>query len=393
MGGIREEFYSALRAEFIGDDFTKSFLYRYLAREKDDGPLGAGVRVSKRGGPYALLKRDFVEVEQGRIHQEDCLKEVLRILLKTPKLRMGQGTREILWAYGRRLRGGQAFDGMRRDRQRYEALLRMLEEGAPAQRLAPKEWEALREELLKRALEIDAKAFLYDAGFPVSSGEKRGSPRKKDRLLDMLDVYCAENRLSLKGPGGGMESCETDGAWRARFDRFYNTLKRSGKTGILLPVRVDPNAGVGLYIIGKKYYRDIPSAYRSFRGSCCYAFFFLDDLPTEEDGAALTFRADVGPRDYPNLEEALSWYFEKCRENGYRFFRAVNGPVPKDCPEEFRACFEGGPAPPGQGAIPVSREEMEREAAEFGEPPRRGKRGQSRRGGRIAPKGNIPNSV
>jgi len=368
MGGIREEFYSALRREFVEDDFTRSFLYRYLAQEK----RGAS-------GLYAQLNGAFTALERGRVSQEDCLREVLRVLVKTPKLRLGQGVRDILWDYGRRIRGGRAFAGARQDRQRYEALLQMLEE-APAEQLAPREWKALREELLKRALEIEAKAFLYDAGFPASDQGRTIPPRKKDRLLDMLDAYCGERRLSLQGTAsraGTPAEDQEDEAWKQRFDEFYRELKRSGNTGVLLPVRVDPRAGVGLYIIGKKYYRGAPAVYRSIRGSCCYAFFYLEDLPPEEDGPALIYRADGEAQDYPNLDEALCWYAEKCRENEFRFFREANGAAPKSCPEAFRDFFEDGWD--REGPLSVSQEELEQEAASFGEPPKRRKRPLPRR--------------
>jgi len=371
MSGIREEFYVALRREFQEEDFTDSFLYRYLAKEKDGG-------ASKRGGPYVLLKASFTDLERGQIRQEDCLKAVLRILLKNSKLHIDKRSREILWALGRRLGGSGIFDGMRQDKQRYEALLRCLDgEEAPAERLSREEWACVREDLLKRALELDAKAFLYDAGFPISSGPI--APRKKDRLLDMLDAYCAENQLSLQRE----TPADQDLCGNERFDIFYKELKRSRNTGILLPVRIDPRSGVGLYIIGKKYYRDAPSVYRRIKGSCCYTFFFLDDVPAEDGEVSLVYRMDEEVQDYPNLDEALCWYSEKCRENGLRFFRAVNGPVPADCPEKFRAYFQGGRALDGRdsGELPVSREEMEREAAEFGEPPK-GRKGNARNKGR-----------
>jgi len=376
MSGIREEFYSALRREFQEEDFTASFLYRYLEKEKDGG-------TSKRSGPYGLLKAGFADLERGRTGQEDCLKAVLRILVKHSKLHVDKRSRDILWAYGRRLGGSGIFDGMRQDKQRYEALLRSLEREAPAVRLSREEWACLREDLLKRALELDAKAFLYDAGFPVSS--KPIVPRKKDRLLDMLDAYCAENQLSLQRKAlTGQALCGKE-----QFEVFYRELKRSKNTGILLPVQIDPCSGVGLYIIGKKYYRDDPAVYRKIRGSCCYAFFFLDDVLSEDGEVSLVYRMDGEVQDYPNLDEALCWFAEKCRENSMRYFRAVNGPVPAACPETYRAYFQEDRTRNGLNAeeLSVSREEMEWEAAKFGEPPdrRKGKaRAESRGHGRTS---------
>jgi len=381
MSGIREEFYSALRREFSEDDFTHSFLYRYLAKEKDD-ILRDRPNASKRDGPYVLLKTSFMDMERGRIRQEDCLKTVLRVLMKNSKLHIDKRSRDILWAYGRRLCGSGSLDSMRQDKQRYEDLLRVLDRETPAERLSCEEWAYVREDLLKHALEIDAKAFLYDAGFPVSSPRGTIAPRKKDRLLDMLDAYCKENQLSLQrkaltGPAARTsvppDSQEVRRAQKKRFETFYKELKRSKNTGVLLPIQTDPYSGAGLYIIGKKYYRDNPSIYHRIKGSCCYTFFFLDDVITEDGEVSLVYRMDEEVQDYPNLDEALCWYAEKCRENSLRYFRAVNGPASVSCPEEFRTYFQRGQTQDrwNTGELPVSQEEIEREAAVFGEPPRR----------------------
>lgn len=382
MDGIREEFYSALRREFKEDDFTKSFLYRYLKKEKDDGILRGGSAGSGRDGPYVLLKTSFMELEQGKIRQEECLKKALQILIKNPKLRIDENVRNILWDYGRRLCGGRGLENMRQDRQRYEELLRVLEEGPPAEALGRRDWEKFRGELLKRTLEIDAKTFMYDAGFPLSAErDETIAPRKKDRLLEMLDAYCRENRLLLQrkafagqDPYGAQS---LSGEQKRRIEAFYRSLKKSPKNErIFIPIRIDPCTGAGLYITGKEYYEHIPSLYKSIKGSCCYALFCLEDIPPEDGWIFLQYSAEnEGIYDFPNLDEALSWYTAKCRENGFSYFREVNGPVPADCPEELRAYFQSGQAQDiwAVGELSVSKEEIEAATAECGEPQERRK--------------------
>lgn len=382
--GIREEFYSALRREFKEDDFTKSFLYRYLKKEKDDGILRGGAAASGRDGPYVLLKTSFMELEQGKLSQEDCLRVVLDVLAKTSKLHLEKSVRELLWEYGRRLCGREMFDGLRRDKQRYEAMRRALEKGAPAGRLGSGDWERLREEVLKRVLEIDAKTFMYDAGFPLSAEQEETiDRRKKDRLLDMFNDYCEEKQLFLQRRSfAGQDAQGLSSGQKQRIEAFYQQLRQSRRgESMLIPIRIDPLTGVGLYIVGRRYYRQtVPNLSRSIQGSCCYAVFFLDDIPPEDDPDIPEEERQVflrciedDERDFPHLDEALSWYKKSCRENGCRYFRFANGEAPAGCPKELRLYFEGGPARDGGDAedLAVSRDDIEAAAAECGEPAER----------------------
>lgn len=377
---IREEFYSGLRREFQEDDFTKSFLYQYLQQKKDeeiqrDRENRQGEDDTRRKDPYVRLKVSMMELDEGKIRQEECLKKLLQVLIKNSKLRLDEDVREILWDYGRQLRRG-VFDGLRQDKQRYEALLCVLEAGPPARPLRKEAWEKLCEEALKRALAIDAKTFMYDAGFPLSD-EKREtiSSRKKDGPLDMLDAYCRDRQLSLRGKNSG-GSQGLDNEQKTRIEAFYRKLQKSPKSEkLLIPIQIDPCTGAGLYIIGKAYYRQIPSLYRRISGSCCYAFFCLDDIPPEDDELSeeerqvyLRYPAE-SECDFPNLDEAWRWYSAMSREKGLSFFHGVNRTVPVDCPEELRVYFRGGQMWGSRDTreFTVSKEEVAAAAAECGE--------------------------
>lgn len=405
MSSIKKQFYAGLKAEFDSDDFTTSFLYRRLAAEKDAEVLQASPRmpmgdIPKRADPYVLLKTCWMALERREIREEDYLKTALRILIKNPKLRVEKRFRESLWSYGERLRGDGAFAGMRQNKQRYEALLRILEEGPPAMPFGERARRDLHEELLKCALEVDARTFLYDAGFPASAQEAGAAPRKKDRLLDMLDAYCEENRYFLQRrtfAGQGARGGQTlDEEQRGRIEAFYRML-RDGKDAafsrVVIPVQIDPLSGAGLYIMGKNRFGSAPAIQKRIRGNCCYVCFYLGDIDIDEEVEAIMFSWIPGEKErgvdecltdmcgFPSLDEALSWYQELFQQKAYGYFRELNSAPPPNCPRELSVYFRGGQVPGRCDDTPiyVSRDDMkkekEKEAADFSKARKRSVRG------------------
>ena len=308
-GGLRENFYREIGRGFQRDDFTQSFLYRYLRAEKEREAREEAwsEELPRRADPYALLEGCFHVLERGEIGEAECLRRILRVLLKykSQKLRIrAEDVRESLGRCGRQL-CGTGFDGFRQDRERYEALLRALEQGAGAagRLLSPREWGSLREELLKRALETEARTFLYDGGLPgVRGGPAPAGPRKKDRLLDMLDAYLREEPEALRhlfggsleevsggvpGAGGGPDRRGSlSREQRARIEACYQAMKWSKQyLRVFLPIRIDPESGTGLFIVGRNHFSlsGRSGLKRELRGSCCYACFYPNDVRVEEE--------------------------------------------------------------------------------------------------------------
>ena len=87
-------------------------------------------------------------MEQGKLSQGECLQRLQELLQKAPKLRSREASRAL-------------------DRCR-KALSR------PGGQWSGEEWAALEKELLQRVLKIDATAFLYDAGVPLSGDGREG---------------------------------------------------------------------------------------------------------------------------------------------------------------------------------------------------------------------------
>ncbi len=322
--GLREQFYEALRAEFENGQRT-SFLYRYLEKERREHP---------REDDYARLERCYALMKSGGAGQRDYLVLALGVLIKNSRLRPGEA-REILLAYGRALFGQELFRGMRRDREKYQALLAALEGEDTVKPMEPAEVRTLHRELRAAILCRDAQTYLYDAG------------RKRDRDMAMLEAYCDERELVL-APGGGPGAGQGPLTPREleQWETLFQALRREGKrySKVLIPIRRDPWTAAGLYIVGSAYY---PGKQKE---ACYYACFYLDELAAQEtEDLDMIFRAYQDEweqmRDLPGLEEAEKWYrFQTLREDAGRSYRD-NGPAPRDCPEPLRKYFQNESRP------------------------------------------------
>ena len=362
MAGIREQFYSALGAEFR-DGARDSFLYRYLKQEKD-----ASVREKPPGGPprkredaYVRLQERFLALERGEIGETDYWREFFALLVRNDRLHLDSGQRQRIWRWAEE--AGISLEGAKRNGQRYERILQVLEAGTAAP-MGARRLAVLHEALLHCILMADAGTFLYDAGCPALGGP--APRRKKDRVMDMLEAYCAENGLALQGTSErGGSAGELTAEEKRQYEAFFQTLRAAPNRRVLVPLLLDPATGAGLYIIGKEYFRGT-SLYHSIRGSCCYACLYWDDLVIER-GQGVSFSCSAGEEDlrdlcgFPNLEEALRWYQRILQRDAAAIFRASNGPAPENCPPALRHCFE-----PRRAARPmVDPEELRRAKEEL----------------------------
>lgn len=243
-------------------------------------------------------------------------------------------------------------------------------------KLAIKQMESLeyrKTRLLKKIEALNRLLSGQDVSLlPLVCTQETASP------LEMLDAYCRENRLLLQGKAfAGQGAYGAEGLseeQERRIETFYKFLKNSPRGNeILIPIRIDPCSGAGLYITGKEHYQSIPLLSNKIEGNCRYAFFWPDEIPQRDSWIFLLHTTDEESYNFPNLDEALSWYAAKCRGTSISQFRDVNGPVPANCPEEFRLYFQNNHAQDvwAAGELSVSKEDLEAAAAEVGEPPER----------------------
>ncbi len=318
---LREQFYEALRAEFENGQ-RASFLYRYLEKERREHP---------REDDYARLERCYALMKSGGAGQRDYLVLALEVLIKNSRLRPYKG-RVILLDYGRARFGPEFFQGRRRDREKYRALLAALKGEDTVKPMKPAEVRTLHQELRAAILCRDAQTYLYDA------------KRKRDRDMAMLEAYCDKRKLVL-APGGGPGAGQGPLTPREleQWETLFQALRRKGKqySKVLIPIRIDPRTGAGLYIVGRSHY-PFP---KRLKYACYYACFCLDEVGAEGDITLVhrTLLEELDAMcDLPGLEEAEKWYFNMIREgeDAWGVYHTHNGSAPRDCPEPLRKYFQ-----------------------------------------------------
>lgn len=278
--GVRRDFYIDLRSKFIAAP-AESFLFRFLLKE----------RLSDE------KKEDFTQAPLG---------ELLGFLAdRNQKLQLGEENRRWLWSMGERT-GGQKLreklESTRGDRAQYKLILETLRDRPEA--VTGEELDKLRRMVLDAAVMRDAWAFLYDAGFSPKQPDEHPA-RKKDRMLEMLDNWCDETGRSLR-QGGTSGSCELTGAERQAWNRMFLLLQNMKKpVKVILPVRVDPRTGVGLYLVGAQYLSD--EVQQRLKQNCIFMC--------------------LGPSYFPDMEKFKS---DDINEKIYNEFHLYMGPLMDD---------------------------------------------------------------
>ncbi len=323
--GVREQFYGQLRMEF-DNGRNKSFLYRYLKQERKAHP---------KEDDYARLERCYALLKKGETGQRDYLILALQVLIKNGRLRPIRAG-DILLAYGRALGGEDFFRGLRRDRDKYAALQKVLEAGKPALSMPPEAVTEIHGDLLDAMLRRDAQTYLYDAG------------RKKDRDMAMLDAYCDKKGLVLAPGGKNHGSAPLTRQELDQWEALFRALWRERRRDVLIPIRIDPRTGAGLFIAGSAH---CPKELRGDRKDPCYYVCSYPCKLQKEDGDTYLFSRffTAEPEDlkdprgmlpFPSLDEAQKWYFQKLRaKKDDDLFRLLylrrNNKAPRGCPEEL----------------------------------------------------------
>ena len=99
---------------------------------------------------------------------------------------------------------------------------------------------SLSQLLMAEALVAEAKAWLYDAGFP-SRKEKNVKPRKIDRSFQLIDRFFEEKELTIQSVISNADSNDTSVKDDARV-LFSLMRKDPGYNRAVVPVTVDPSS-------------------------------------------------------------------------------------------------------------------------------------------------------
>lgn len=357
--GLKEEVYAAIRADFETNG-SESFLLDYLKREKERRLQQYGRQPDwekKQRDPYVLLLLRYQRIRGDGDSGGKALylRELASLLERNPKLRPGIQAQRIL-----ELRTGmdEIFRSKYWNRNEYGRLLTLLKTQPPEFGL--EELGLLHQDISFRLLVLEAKALLYDA---IDAGKKEtgkadapasGRKPKVDRMLDLFCDYLRWQGISTlseaAGPGQGEAAEETTEDW----ERLYALLNSGGLSQeerrnaqrLWLPVRVDPETGASIYIIGKRRFPRRKAIREKTRGlnCCCLGFYANDLVIADEEPAEIACLWSDGDEAlegmfYPNIREALVWYGRVLRPRAKRSFLEENGPAPRGCPEMLKAYF------------------------------------------------------
>ena len=125
-----------------------------------------------------------------------------------------------------------------------------------------KEMELLKDTLQIGILIAQAKAFLYDAGYPVENKKSKSlennediskpirnvAKRRQDSILDLVDLY-----LIRKGEDAFVKSSAPDfqsKEFKKQSLELFNTIQNGKCDKIFMPLYIDRNTGAGIYIAG-----------------------------------------------------------------------------------------------------------------------------------------------
>lgn len=225
--------------------------------------------------------------------------------------------------------------------------------------------------LLAEALVAEAKAWLYDSGFPSRNSRDPGS-RKIDRSIQLIDRFFAERNeasyffdsIQLPGAAQLADPGAASVSLKDEAQTLFSLMCRDPVySRSVVPITIDPSSGTGLYIYGiESDDMNISFAFENNRVlqrlvssegySCYYTVFeyrysdriYDGDYP-ETGSARLIYLQHVineGSDDecvgYPDIEDAWHDYVQIISKND-SYISYENVPAPQGCPDRFRQYF------------------------------------------------------
>ena len=371
--GFRSDFYTYLLKEVkeftldLPDKSRIPFLAAQMGEHKNFSP-GSGV---------ALLREADDRYAAGTVSDKEYFVSILDIMLRK-KIRIQEAmfnkilAMRDMFSYA----GGESYDKIhpeltdreyrlfyRRTEEIRASMEDVPEDEDPGRRYALKE---LSDAVMKEALVAEAKAWLYDAGFPVNNAAA-ARPRKTDHSMQLMDAFFDREGTAyfLDGYSEGKNSSdpENDRELIAEAEALFEIMDADPDYRCsAVPVMIDRETGSGLYIYGMEsddkshpvYMKNDVIRRRAMSGHSCYYTIFeycgsyRDTDRMRFPGAApgrLTYRqyiSNEGSRNesvgYINIEDALYDYKAVIRDRVPVMYED-NMPAPEGCPDRFKRYF------------------------------------------------------
>ena len=221
----------------------------------------------------------------------------------------------------------------------------------------------LVDELSVAILVAQAKALLYDAGYPYDTGKNdeeriiKNAGRRRDQVMDLVDLYFERRGCTamdgdtalLNGSGSDYRSTE----FKKHCLAVYDSLQEDGREDICLPLYIDRNTGAGIYIIGRKCFDEafLRDSKRSWQKAgkegweeltyhfCCLYWGEIrqDELVDVYAGFPVTILVD---QVYGNDIDAVIEEYQFGLEQNYCAFKEINNEFPMGLDKRYRMYFE-----------------------------------------------------
>ncbi len=261
----------------------------------------------------------------------------------------------------------------------------------PAAELLDKASDEIRNCLIEQS----AAQLLYDLGYPLGKDRRGRKSSAQNTALDLIDAWCSE-----RGTDGAHIQAGTAFDEEA-YQELYDLLNKEKKTRALIPVRIDPETGMGIYIMGRELYPSGEEAYWKYRFDSLYRYtgkarymscgisfvgcWMESSTEGEPDHLTISFHTAEGDgeeeeeelRGFPDIEEANTWFirnFLEAQDQEKRFFAFLeyNGKAPKGLPEQFLKYFGRAAPKASDDLAPYSEEDRAEMMAKFGQDKFRG---------------------
>ena len=320
-----------LMAEFKG----QSIDCRELAQMDELATMLAARKESRRKDPYIALQETYLDYRLGKLEEQAVLEKVREVFGANRKYRVRKWCKEILKSGCSVSEAGLQGVGV----------------------------ELIAEELSEAILVAQAKAFLYDAGYPYDTRKDdetvtvKNTGRRKDQVMDLVDLYFEKRGSTTMDKGialsGGQKADYRSSEFKEQCLSVYDVLQEEGRDDVCLPLYIDVNTGAGIYIVGRELFdegllRDSKRRWQK-KGKegweklichfCCLYWGEIrqDELVDVDAGFPVTILVDQA---HGNDIEAVIEEYQVGLEQNFGTFREINNEFPEGLDKRYRMFFE-----------------------------------------------------
>ena len=201
---------------------------------------------TSRKDSYVALQEAYLDYQLGKIDNQDMLKKAREVFTSNRKYQVTRECKEVL----------KDSHGMLDVRNGLDIAM-------------------IVKELLMAVLVAQAKAFLYDAGYPSFDKRKdktietdvdnndttmasvKNKGRRQDQVIDLVELYLRKKGRNVFREETDLQSQTSDyrsEEFKKRCLFIYDTIQEEGRDDVCIPMYINQNTGAGIYIIGKKWF-------------------------------------------------------------------------------------------------------------------------------------------